>query len=292
MGELDPLLVEESSETEEAIRQVLAEMSAQPSDPLLPSLAMYAGYKTARESMVVGATGIIDSTVEALWSEPLSTAVPAAQSTAASEFLAGTDRLYMGKYVDDPKVIKAATNALSELYIEAGMPIGHGTSVDAFVAQARGQFRELSEWKTRQIVDTSVSRVRSWGRVYNMEADGVATYVIVGPVDKLTCEYCASMVGVEFSVAVAHKRLMRAVEAGEDNLATTCPFLTSYGTPEQVAQATPEELQAAGVDLTPFHPSCRHEPVFAGDARARIYISLSPVLRAIVSNQRRFNAVR
>lgn len=282
--DLDPLLDDEQQETEAAIAEVLGALDEPPKDPRPTCALMYTGYRTAREDMVKAAYDAIETNVGSVWTRELSTAVSGAEAKTASGFLANVDHLYMGKYVTDPRTIQAATDALVSLYTEAGMPIGHGTDVSAFVSRAGGRFRELSEWKTRQIVDTSVSRARTWSRIYSMHAEGIATYVIVGPVDNLTCDYCATMVGVEFDVATTQGRLSGAAEAGEENLAATCPFLTGYGTPEQVAQASSEELQSAGVELPPYHPSCRHEPVFSGSKAAKTYIRLGPLLRARVLN--------
>jgi hypothetical protein len=179
----------------------------------------------------------------------------------AMQFLANSDQVYLGKYINDAELKRDIVEYIRTAYLENGNAIGNSPKeLNAFMAAFREQL-QLSRWKVRQIIDTTVSNARVFGQVNGLRAAGAKTFEVAGPDDNKTCEFCREMIGRVFDVATEIKRQDQLFQAGPEAFSTIRPFLKGNMSLEDLSNATDEQLQAAGFTAPPYHPLCRHRLV-------------------------------
>jgi hypothetical protein len=112
--------------------------------------------------------------------------------------------------------------------------------------------RSLDYWTT--VASAGVVRARSFGSVESFVQAEAETYQIIEVDDARTCATCAYMNGRIFTVDSA-VRVRNAWLSAEDPEAAKAaqPWVTH----DDVKDKSTEELQAAGVNLQPFHSRCR-----------------------------------
>lgn len=177
--------------------------------------------------------------------------------TRAMVYLKDSNLVYLGKFVTNLDVKRRMCEFLRVAYIENGRAIGNSpTELRAFMEAFKDQL-SLDRWQARRIVDTTVGRSRVFGELIAYKQAAGKTYRISGPMDQLTCPYCAAMVGREFSVASSLDTMERAFTQGPEMLPSILPFLSKLPL-EQVQNASDADLQDAGFALPPFHGNCRH----------------------------------
>jgi len=119
---------------------------------------------------------------------------------------------------------------------------------------------DLETYKIRRVIDTSVSKLKNFGAIRYMDQVGVENYEIVELMDQLTCDYCAHMNGMKFSVKTSVSNMDAEINAGPENVSTTSPFATSIPI-ETFKNKSAEDLQAENIDTPPFHCHCRGRTV-------------------------------
>jgi len=172
-----------------------------------------------------------------------------------------SDELYLGKFITDKDTRKKITEFIKEKYLKEGIAIGNNKeAIDEFRSQL-GDLIEMEDWKIRRIIDTSVNRMRNFGAVAFMQQAGVEQFEVRGIVDHKQCRYCKEMQGKRFNVVTAFNRAENYVKAMPELVGAEFPFITTaFKGDEGFARfkaSTPEQLQASGVDLPPYHGHCR-----------------------------------
>jgi hypothetical protein len=177
------------------------------------------------------------------------------------------DRFYVSKYVSNSPVrSRQITNFIADYYLKNGYSRGKDPKD---LAPFREKFSDLADRignnASRIIVDTACSRSQNWSGMLSLYEYGITEFIIAGPSDRLTCKYCANMLGRVFKVETEYRRIQDITETGEEDIAKFSPFITSrYGTKEGYASlqaASDEEVQAGGQVTPPFHCLCRHRIV-------------------------------
>lgn len=165
------------------------------------------------------------------------------------------DSVYLGKFITDPDVKKDITEFIKEQYLTRNLPLNG--DISEFVSKF-GKVLSLKEWKIRQIVDTTVSRMRNSAAVAYMEQAGVETYEIRGVVDRLQCGYCKELQGKKFEVSRAVKSLENTYNSEPEYIGLDSPFITAiFKKPSELEELTGKDLQDKNFNLVPAHPHCR-----------------------------------
>lgn len=120
---------------------------------------------------------------------------------------------------------------------------------------------DLQDWKIVSILSTTVNKMRNSAALSYMAQAEVAKFEIRGIGDRLQCEYCKSMQGRQFSVETALTKLDGLVTSDPAYVKAVSPFITDVfkgkDGREMMAGLTDEAIQASGIDMPSYHPSCR-----------------------------------
>jgi len=169
-----------------------------------------------------------------------------------------SDSMYMGKFITDPDTKKKMTEYIKEAYLNNDTEIGKSASALKKFREEMGDILEGEDWKLQRIINTTVNKMRNIAAVNYMQEAEVEQFEIVGVPDSLQCGYCAGLRGKVFSVSKAVDTASSMVKSNPDMVAATSPFVTAkYKTPEAMAEASVEQLEAEGLGLPPFHANCR-----------------------------------
>lgn len=177
------------------------------------------------------------------------------------------EKMYVSKYVENSPVrSRQIQNWLRNQYIEKGLGIGkQPKQLEKFREEFGVVSEKLGDHAARVIIDTGVQRARNWSYISALSEEGFKRFRIAGPVDNLTCRYCAAMVGRTFDVSTEKSRIDHIISSGEEDISQFDPFLTSrYGTKaglQALKDSTNEQIQEGGMVTPPFHPLCRHRMV-------------------------------
>jgi SPP1 gp7 family putative phage head morphogenesis protein len=174
----------------------------------------------------------------------------------AIEWLQNHDITFLSKFITDADTIKRVTDFINKFYLEQGEAIGDNEKVLNEFIKAFSEVLDLERWKIRRILDTSVNKVRSYANVNYMSQANVAEFKVVEVMDRITCPHCKAMNNRVFSVSITKDKIEKVVKSEMTEIGTLSPFATSIPIVD-LEKMTDKELQAKGIDATPFHPSCR-----------------------------------
>jgi len=168
-----------------------------------------------------------------------------------------SDSIYLGRFITDEDTKRKVTDFIKEKYIDGGLPLENSKIVTEF----RKQFATLLEgedWKIARIVNTSVTNMKDIAGINYMQQAGVMEFERVELIDNLTCGWCKNMNGRRFQVDLAVERFDDINESDPLTIKTVKPFITSvYKKPDDMAELSNAQLQAAGVEVGAMHPGCR-----------------------------------
>jgi len=158
---------------------------------------------------------------------------------------------YLGKFFRGDREIRLRiVKWFSKYYLEEGNPIGRGQAgIREFLDRFGEYIQPQTEWKARQIIDTSVNFLRNSARIRAMQKARIKRYRWDAVGDRLTCRVCRSFDGRIWEVAEA-VRILDAIEGSDDPRAIVDykPFVTTpYKGPSSQAPSR----------LPPLHPHCR-----------------------------------
>jgi len=158
---------------------------------------------------------------------------------------------YLGKFFQGDRQIRLrALNWMSRYYLEKGNPIGKGQKgIKEFLDEFGSYIKPQTEWKTRQIIDTSVNYLRNSARLRALEKARITYYRWDAVGDRLTCRVCRSLDGRVFKTAEAI-RILDTIEASEDPtlIKELKPFLSKPWT---------GATRNCPIKTPPCHPHCR-----------------------------------
>jgi len=158
---------------------------------------------------------------------------------------------YLGKFFQGDKEIRLRVlNWMNKYYLEQGNPIGKGQQgIKEFLNEFGQYIQPQTEWKARQIIDTSLNHLRNAARIRALEKAGIKTYRWVAVGDRLTCPVCRSMDGRIFEVKDA-VRVLNMLEESED------PALITELKPI-MKEPWKGSSKTAPTRQPPAHPMCR-----------------------------------
>jgi len=158
---------------------------------------------------------------------------------------------YLGKFFKGDREIRLRiVKWFSKYYLEEGNPIGRGQAgIREFLDRFGEYIQPQTEWKTRQIIDTSVNFLRNSARIRAMQKARIKRYRWDAVGDRLTCKTCRSFDGRTWEITEA-VRILDAIEGSDDPRAIVDykPFVTTpYKGPSSQAPSR----------LPPLHSHCR-----------------------------------
>ncbi len=161
---------------------------------------------------------------------------------------------YLGKFFQgDKQLRKRVLNWMSEYYLQEGNPIGKGQKgIKEFLKHFKNYIQPQTEWKARQIIDTSVNFLRNAGKIRTLQHARVEYYRWDATSDRLTCKICRALDGRIFKTAEA-VRVLDMLETTQDPelIRGLRPFITTVLPPD----ANPI------TKMPPAHPHCFPEDV-------------------------------
>ncbi len=124
---------------------------------------------------------------------------------------------YLGRFFQgDVQIRLRAINWMSKYYLEKGNPIGKGQKgIREFLDEFGEYIKPQTEWKARQIIDTTVNFLRNSARLRALKKANIPYYRWDATNDRLTCAACRSMDGRVFQTEEAI-RILDLLEASED----------------------------------------------------------------------------
>lgn len=158
---------------------------------------------------------------------------------------------YLGNFFrGDTAVRQRVVSWMSRYYLEQGNPIGKGQKgIKEFLEQFKEYIKPQTEWKARQIIDTSVNFLRNSARLRAIQKAGIKKYKWDAIGDRLTCSACRSMDGRIFSTSDA-VRILDIIESSQD------PTIIKELRPI-ITQPFKDSTDKAPVKTPPLHPHCR-----------------------------------
>ncbi len=158
---------------------------------------------------------------------------------------------YLGRFFQGDRQLRLRVLGwMSQYYLEQGNPIGKGQKGVKEFLDAFGEYIvPQTEWKARQIIDTSVNFLRNSARLRAIQKAKITHYRWDATNDRLTCAACRSMDGRIFKTESAI-RVLDMLEASED------PSLIKELKP---IQTTVQKGPSSSLPnkFPPLHPHCR-----------------------------------
>jgi len=179
---------------------------------------------------------------------PIHTAFDVADIRAI-QWLEEMSDFYLGRFFQgDKKLRKEVLNWISDYYLKEGNPLGRGTKGVKEFLNRFGKFLKVkTEWKVRQIVETTVQFAKSASVIHQLAKLRIKEYRWDAVGDRLTCRVCRSLDGriVKTEQGLAE---IQKLEANPLALPQIRPIMTNpfYGPTSQAPVKTP-----------PAHPNCR-----------------------------------
>lgn len=135
----------------------------------------------------------------------------------AIEYATKLHDFYLGKFFQgDREIGLRVVKWMSKYYLEQGNPIGKGQQgIKEFLEQFKQYIQPQTEWKARQIIDTSVNYLRNSARVRALQKTKITKYKWDAIGDRLTCPACRSMDGRIFETKET-ARVLDLIEGSED----------------------------------------------------------------------------
>ena len=172
--------------------------------------------------------------------------------TRSVEYALKLHDFYLGKFFQgDKQLRKRVLNWMSEYYLQEGNPIGKGQKgIKEFLKHFKNYIQPQTDWKARQIIDTSVNFLRNAGKIRTLQHARVEYYRWDATNDRLTCRICRSYDGRVFRTADA-VRILDALETAQDPglIRELKPFVN-----KPVDGLSDNMLPTK---LPPLHPHCR-----------------------------------
>jgi hypothetical protein len=175
----------------------------------------------------------------------------------AIEYFKASDNLYLGKFITDPDLKSSINKYIKDNYLEGDMPIGRNTRALNKFKSEFGDVLQGKNWKIQQILSTTVNKMRNSAALLYMKDAGVSKFQFVGVADSRQSDFCIEIDGRTFEVENAVKAVETEFNSDPSDVRNVRPFGTTIVKAEDMKQMSDSDLQAAGVQIPPFHPECR-----------------------------------
>jgi hypothetical protein len=170
------------------------------------------------------------------------------------EYLKTVDGIWLGKFITDQDTIDRMNKWVAQAFEDGNLPIGDNMSTQKFLNEFEKTVK-LESWKIRRIVETNVSKSRTFGNVNYMNQAQVTNFEVVEVMDSKTCEYCSHADGMIMSVKSYVDVIDKVTSSDPSEIDNITPFATKYK-PDDFKKLTASEVQGLGM-MTPFHCFCR-----------------------------------
>lgn len=168
----------------------------------------------------------------------------------AQEFLSRMDDIYFSEYVQNQDFKNQLSDFLRNEVMEKGLQ-----ATDEILERFGTEWADNSELQVRRIIDTSLTRVRTFAHVRQMKQAGIKELEIVEIMDRITCGMCREADGRIVRVAVADELVEAALNISTEDFRSR--YITNPTTEREMMGSSAEDLVRQGKGLPPFHPSCR-----------------------------------
>jgi len=168
----------------------------------------------------------------------------------AQDFLGRLDEIYFSEYVQNEPFKNRLTDFLRNEVIEKGLP-----ATDAVLERFGTEWADNSELEVRRIVDTAVTRVRTFAHVRQMKQSGIKELEIVEIMDRITCGLCREEDGRIVRVALADEIVENALAMSPGQFRDR--YITTPSTEREAMGTSIDDQVSEGKGLPPFHPACR-----------------------------------
>jgi len=168
----------------------------------------------------------------------------------AQEFLTRMDDIFFSEYVQNEPFKKELTEFLRDEVMEKGFQ-----ATDAVIERFGTAWADGSELQVRRIVDTSVTRVRTFAHIRQMRQAGIKELEIIEIMDRITCGLCREADGKIIRVAIADEIVENALALSPEQFKSQ--YITGIATQREMMSMDIEDLTREGKGLPPLHPNCR-----------------------------------
>lgn len=175
----------------------------------------------------------------------------------AIDFLNRSDNFYFGRYLTNDQTKKELKNWLVKEYLRSGQNLRDSGELAKFRKLFENRVAK-EDYKILRIVETTTNRARNWGNIFSVQESNAASLEITGPLDRVSCLWCKSMVGKKFKVDSVVDHVKHVMDQEPEKLPQLNPFLPNQMHPKIAKALTGDELLTRGISLPPYHPHCRH----------------------------------
>jgi hypothetical protein len=174
----------------------------------------------------------------------------------AIKFLNSLDDFHVSKYLKNKPVRKHMLEFLKNEHLE-----GRTAKVNSFIKKFKNELGTLSKSQVENIVNSSVSRIRSWGHIRQLSETGTSIAVISEVMDSITCPICREMDGKEFRVSAADYKVRELSTMSPDEYVEQVYDNAPSGWKSDPTRYAREHSMADFIanDMVspPFHARCR-----------------------------------
>lgn len=175
----------------------------------------------------------------------------------AVKFIRESDNFYFGRYVTDPATKNSLKKWLADDFLQSGRSLRDPGELAAF-RKRFGDRVAKEDYKVLRVVETSVSRSKNWGNMLTVNQSKGKTIKIAGPNDNVTCPWCKSMLGKDFTVKPVVDLVKDVISRPPEELPQLSPFVVNKYNPKVLKEVSEQQLVSQGIALPPYHPHCRH----------------------------------
>jgi SPP1 gp7 family putative phage head morphogenesis protein len=157
---------------------------------------------------------------------------------------------YLGKFFQgDKEVRREVLKWMDNYYLTSGNPIGKGQKgISVFLENFGDKLSDISERKSRQIIDTTMNTIRNFAKVRSYAEANIESFVWDATNDRLTCAACRSLDGRIFKTKYAAAQIDEIITSAPENLPDKRPIIT---------QPFKGKTDDFSLNSPPMHPLCR-----------------------------------
>ena len=191
------------------------------------------------------------ATDDSLWGD----APPVRVSTGvadrrAQDFLSRIDDIFFSEYVQNKPFKEKLKTFLRDEVMEQGFE-----ATEAVLNKFQKQWKDMSEHQVRRIVNTSLTRVRSFAHIRKMKEAGIKELEVVEVMDRITCGRCREVDGRIVKVALADEIVEEAINLPAEEFKER--YITGVASEKELMTSTMKDLVSHGKGIPPIHPECR-----------------------------------